>query len=184
MGPGSPVYDVPAEGYEELYGREQLEKYELLALNIEGFLTKVETVLDVGCATCLFGDYLRSIGYQGLYIGIDIDLERLRIAKRKLSGGFMLIQADAHHLPIRENAIDFAASITVIHLLDLEKALSEMFRAARKLVVITLLKKRSNLKPKLLKALSRLSRIWLLKIISVQRVGDEIAILKSMKRID
>jgi len=176
-----PIYDVPAEGYDQLYGREQLEKYELIALNLRKLLTDVKNVLDVGCATSLFGEYLHAVGYDGLYIGIDVDLDRLKIAKSKLGERLMLIQADAHNLPIRDRAVDFAACITVIHLLDVEKALMELFRVSKKLMAITLLKKRLDLKPKLLKIFSSMSRSWSLKYLSVHRVKDEIFILEKVK---
>jgi len=172
------IYDVPAEGYEELYGSEQLEKYELITLNIGDRVSKIGSILDVGCATCLFGDYLREVGYRGLYIGLDIDLERLEYARRKAGRDFMLIQADANHLPVRDKSIDFAVCITAIHLLDVERALCEMIRASRWLTVVTLLRKRLDLKPRILETLSRLGAGWALRGISIQRIKDEVFILE------
>ena len=148
------IYDVPARGYDELYRLEQLEKYEAIFSGLSMSLSEVWVVADVGCATGLLGEYLRSRGFSGVYVGIDLDEERLKVAAERAGPEWMLIQADAENLPLRTRSIDLAASITVIHLLDVEKSLKELFRASRKAVALTLLKKRGDLQHEILRFLT------------------------------
>ncbi len=165
-------YDVPAEGYEELYGREQYEKYELISTALEKPIWEFKIIADVGCATGLFGEYLELMGFNGLYIGIDLLEERLEAAKRKSRDSWMLIQADAEHLPLRTNSVDLAACITVIHLLNVGDAIKELVRISKGVIVVTLLKKRLDLESEILKHLNELSA----KRLTIPRIKDEIFI--------
>lgn len=165
-------YDVPAEGYDELYGEEQYEKYEAASAMLEKPLREFCIVADVGCATGLFGEYLRSAGFEGLYIGVDLLEDRLKVARQKSDGSWMFIQADAEHLPFRGNSIDLAVCVTVIHLLDVGRAIEELTRISRGAIIITLLKKRADLVNAVLKHLDRLP----VKRISIPGIKDEIFI--------
>lgn len=169
-------YDVPAEGYDELYGEEQLKKYELAFQELGAFVRDFRVVLDVGCATGPLGEYLRERGHELAYVGVDKALDRLEAARRK-SEGWMIIQADAQSLPIRSGSVDLAACITVIHLLDLRQAIKEIRRVARKAVVISLLKKRLDLKLDLLEVFSEEFGGWKMRKVSAPGVGDEIFLL-------
>ena len=172
----APVYDVPAEGYDELYGVEQLEKYEAVFGELGEAVKELKVVLDIGCATGLLGEYLRFIGFDGVYVGVDLLKERLTAAKMKAGSSWMLIQADAEHLPLRDDCVDLAASVTVIHLLDVEKALEEALRASKKFTVVTVLKKRLDLEPEIMKYL--ISRRGLsVKKLSLPKIKDEILIV-------
>ncbi len=135
-------YDVLPEGYEELYGEEQAEKYEAALSLLD--LPSLSKVLDAGCGIALLYRYLRGKGFKGLYVGIDIDLGRLRYAAERLEG-LELIQADAEHLPFRSNSFDLVASFTVIHLLEVGRAVGELLRVSSKWVALSLLKKRLDL---------------------------------------
>jgi len=148
-------YDVPAEGYDELYGEEQLEKYSAIVSELEKVIARISVVADVGCGTGLLGEYLRTMGFGGLYIGIDLAPERLESAKRRADSSWMLIQADAEHLPLRSRSIDLVACVTVIHLLDVERAVREIFRVSRGYLAITLLRKRIDLRDRLLQSIRR-----------------------------
>lgn len=132
-------YDVPAEGYEELYGEEQAEKYEAALKHLD--LHSIGRVLDVGCGVALLLKYLRGKGFEGLYIGIDILEDRLRHALRLRDGFAEFIQADAEHLPFREKGFDLTTAFTVIHLLDQQKALEEMLRVSSRWLAISVLKR-------------------------------------------
>ena len=169
------IYDVPAEGYDELYGKEQYEKYELVSTALRDRFRKFRVVADVGCATGLFGEYLKSIGFDGLYIGIDLSEERLKAAKHKAHASWILIQADAEHLPLRTNSVDLVACITVIHLLDVRNATKEFVRVSRDAIVITLLKKRLDLEYEILKNLNRFPGLSV-KRVTMPKVKDEIFI--------
>lgn len=148
-------YDVPAEGYDELYGEEQLEKYSAIVSELEKEVAGISVVADVGCGTGLLGAYLRTMGFGGIYIGIDLASERLESAKRRADSSWMLIQADAEHLPLRSRSIDLVACITVIHLLDVERAVREIVRVSRGYLAVTLLGKRLDLRDRLLQSIRR-----------------------------
>ena len=136
---------------------------------------KFRVVADVGCATGLFGEYLKSIDFDGLYIGIDLSEERLKAAKHKAHASWILIQADAEHLPLRRNSVDLVACITVIHLLDIRNAMKEFVRVSRDAIVVTLLKKRLDLEYEILKNLNRFPGLSV-KRVTMPKVKDEIFI--------
>jgi len=148
------VFDVPAEGYDELYGEEQIRKY---AVVFNLFSKDFKNILDVGCATGLLTDYLKYIGFREEYIGLDKDFERVKYAKKKRSGEYVV--GDAHHLPFRDKCVDLTVCFTVIHLLELNKVVQEIVRVSRSFTVITLLKKRIDLKEKLLNILKNVGRV-------------------------
>jgi len=51
-------YDITALGYEELYKREQFEKYGATVTNLPILLANVERLCDAGAGTLLFLEYL------------------------------------------------------------------------------------------------------------------------------
>ena len=133
-------YDVPAEGYRELYGEEQLEKYDLIFKNSMIDLGDVDLILDVGCGIGLLREYLRGLGFDGLYIGLDILEDRIVEARKSRDPSSDLILADAHHLPFRDRVFDLTALITVAHLLRIENSLRELDRVSRRILIVTVLK--------------------------------------------
>ena len=129
-------YDLLSDCYDELYGEEQREKYRrVLSL----CSSSLGIILDAGCGTGLFLDYLR--GDKGhsyiLYVGIDTSAGMLRIARRRKDSTSDFIQADIHHLPFRDNTFNTTLSITVIHHLKHVKALRELKRVTKGLVIVT-----------------------------------------------
>jgi len=133
-------YDVPAEGYRELYGEEQLEKYDLIFKNSMIDLRDVDLILDVGCGIGLLREYLRGLGFDGLYIGLDILEDRIVEARKSRDSSSDLVLADAHHLPFRDRVFDLTALITVAHLLRIEGSLRELERVSRRVLIVTILK--------------------------------------------
>jgi len=133
-------YDVPAEGYRELYGEEQLEKYDLIFKNSMIDLGDVDLILDVGCGIGLLREYLRELGFDGLYIGLDILEDRIVEARKSRDPSSDLVLADAHHLPFRDRVFDLTALITVAHLLKIESSLRELERVSRRILIVTILK--------------------------------------------
>jgi len=177
MGGGEPLYDVPAEGYDELYGEEQVAKYAAALGRFPQPSRRPPVVLDIGCATGLLTRFLEMLGLRHIYIGIDLDADRLRVARDR-SPSAMVIRADAHALPIRSGAADLTACFTVIHLLDPERAVREMARVSRGTIIITLLKKRIELKPLMLRLFREHLKNWHLESLQVaEDVRDEIYVL-------
>jgi ubiquinone/menaquinone biosynthesis C-methylase UbiE len=177
MGGGGPLYDVPAKGYDELYGEEQVRKYAAALGELPQLFKKPLIVLDIGCATGLLVNSLEVLGLDNLYIGIDLDADRLRVAKNR-SPSAIVVQADAHALPIRSGVADLTACFTVIHLLDPEQAVREMVRVSRGTMIITLLEKRIDLKPLMLRLFREHLKGWRLKLLQAAGdVKDEVYIL-------
>lgn len=148
-------YDVPVEGYRELYGEEQIEKYKMV-FNYLGL--RFSKVLDIGCGVGLLAEYLKEAGFSGVYIGVDIDHDRIKYAKKNSSPREYVVEyvvADAHYLPFRDKAFQISTSFTVVHLLDINKAVKEVFRISQHLIVITLLKKREDLRRKLIEKIQK-----------------------------
>ena len=70
------------------------------------------TILDVGIGTGRFAEYLNDSGFN--VVGIDLSLSMMAKAREKRLRN--LVQADAHHLPFRDQAFDGAIMIHVLHL--------------------------------------------------------------------
>lgn len=116
-------YATISKGYNELYGEEQLKKFEIIKPFIKG------RVLDVGCGTGLITEQIPNS------VGLDNCPEMLE----QFNGEKVL--GDAHKLPFPDNSFDTVISITVLQDLDDPvKALKEMKRVGRR-VIFTVLHK-------------------------------------------
>jgi ubiquinone/menaquinone biosynthesis C-methylase UbiE len=124
-------YDEIAEGYERLHGEEQLRKAKIILQNLE--IKKSDKLLDVGCGTA---SYLSIFKCEKT--GIDPSKELLKQAK------IPTVQGKAEELPFPDNSFDIVISLTVIHHANPKKAVAEMFRVAKRDIVISVLKKASN----------------------------------------
>ena len=123
-------------------------------------LQNIEMVLDVGCGIGLLREYLRELGFDGFYIGLDILEDRIMEAKKDQDHNSDLILADAHHLPFRDRAFDLVALITVIHLLRVEESLEELKRVTKRVLIITILKG-LKFSVKLFKTIKELMSEWM-----------------------
>ena len=128
-------YDILSGCYDELYGEEQRGKYGWV---VRAAGPRLGVLLDAGCGTALLLDYLRSggVGYV-FYVGVDISLGMLRKAKTRKDPSSDLVQADIHRLPFREKSYDTTVSVTVMHHLEHSRALSELRRVTRSLLIVT-----------------------------------------------
>ena len=93
-------YNTTAESYNEQYEDEQRRKYRKALENVE---VNGKNLLDVGCGSGLF--FQEVAGDAHIIVGIDVSLKLLRKAKsqaKKLPAVFV-VQADADHLPFRDN---------------------------------------------------------------------------------
>lgn len=137
---GNYVPNQPSYGFSTLAFR--LEEYArtasiLLALN----QMDAASVLEVGCAD----GYL--IGYLSRFWGVrtfGIDLSDRAIDKAKRMYGAIGVSADVSALPVCSDAVDVViASETLEHVEDIELAVAELHRIARKFVIVTMPRARS-----------------------------------------
>lgn len=117
-------YDTIAKGYDELYRKEQLEKFEKVP-KLEG------KILDIGAGTGLLNEFVD--------VGVSADLSTgiLKFNKNK-----MKICCSVTHLPFKTNSFDYVVSITVMQDLSkaaMEKSLIEIKRVASKKAVVSIM---------------------------------------------
>jgi ubiquinone/menaquinone biosynthesis C-methylase UbiE len=104
---------------------QSVSSFELMS-NLSG---KEASVLDVGCGI----GYLSRLFLR--YIGVDLDIEGLRIAKRLFPSRDYLC-ASATHLPFRDNSFDTIIGYDCIeHVHDTGRFLTEMSRVSAKVLV-------------------------------------------------
>lgn len=90
------------------------------------------TILDIGTGTGRFAEFFNDAGFN--VMGIDVSLPMMAKAREKKFRN--LVQADAHHLPFRNETFDGALMIHVLHLVrDWVQVVHEVGRVTRKVVV-------------------------------------------------
>jgi ubiquinone/menaquinone biosynthesis C-methylase UbiE len=101
------------------------------------------TLLDVGCGT---GHFSRRFAGAGLRVtGLDPDPAMLEYARR-LDGGVDYLRGTAKALPLPDDAYDYVTAVTSLcFITDAPGALREMWRVARRAVLLGLLNRRSLL---------------------------------------
>lgn len=138
---GALPYEVLAETYDALYGREQAEKYRA-ALSVVGALHG--RVLDLGCGTGLLSLYIRA----ELLVGLDPCVPCLRVAAER---GYEVVAGTGRLLPFRDSCFDAVFSFTVVH--EDPAMVFEAIRVARSVVVVSVLRKVAELLPPIVRAL-------------------------------
>ncbi|MCE4606816.1 MAG: methyltransferase domain-containing protein [Desulfurococcales archaeon] len=139
-------YNATAETYDSIYKAEQFEKYMVLLSK----LRPQGIVLDAGCGTGLFAEYLAPLGYFNssikLYVCLDYSRRMLDIASRRLSRvcpeKCITIEGDIENIPLRNSSVDWSFSFTVVDLAESKNmAVSELDRVSRRGFVVSFLKK-------------------------------------------
>lgn len=127
-------YDTIAEGYNELYEEEQLNKLRIIKSNIK--ISQNSKLLDIGCGTGISTNF-----FDCKTTGIDPSVNMLKQGKGNL------IKAKAEDLPFKDHSFDIIISVSAIHNFDNpEKAINEINRVkkSKAQIAITLLKKSKN----------------------------------------
>jgi ubiquinone/menaquinone biosynthesis C-methylase UbiE len=96
---------------------------------------KPQTVLEIGVGQGRLFSKIENI--PG--VGIDLSINMLKCFKKKSASNVELVQADANHLPFRDECFDLVYTCTVlIHIPDtlIELAVSEIKRVARNNIFI------------------------------------------------
>ncbi len=101
------------------------------------------TLLDVGCGS---GHFSRRFAAAGLRVtGLDPDPAMLDYA-RKLGGGVDYLRGTATALPLPDRSCDYVTAVTSLcFIADAPRALRELWRVARRAVLLGLLNRRSLL---------------------------------------
>lgn len=111
-------YDSIAQSYNELYGEEQLKKWELCKnlINIDGL------VLDAGCGTGIITKKIKNV------IGVDNSAKLLAQCDNNLN----VVHADLENLPFETNKFDTIVSFTVLQdIKNIEIAVNELYRVLK-----------------------------------------------------
>jgi len=120
-------YDAMAAGYE----RERHHGYHVFLDESEvrcvEDLVKGANVLEVGCGSGLILSRLASMA--GRVVGADISGEMLALASARVPS---VVQADATHLPFRDESFDVAVSFKVLaHIREIREAVGEIARVVK-----------------------------------------------------
>ncbi|MDR0493474.1 MAG: class I SAM-dependent methyltransferase [Nitrososphaerota archaeon] len=104
-------YDITAEIYDERYFEEQNRKYKKALENVG---VKGLSILDVGCGSGLFFSHVAEQAM--LVVGVDVSHGLLLKAKERpeRNGNVFLVQADADHLPFRDNFFGATFAFTML----------------------------------------------------------------------
>lgn len=90
-----------------------------------------QTILDLGCGPGLSSYLLSERGF--IVTGVDISRKFLDISKARESDRLRLVQGDVSSLDFPDSSFDIVSSHELIeHITDVEKALGEMQRVAKK----------------------------------------------------
>jgi ubiquinone/menaquinone biosynthesis C-methylase UbiE len=101
-------YNTLSSSYDELYGKEQSLKYELVLEFLREKHFKV--LVDIGCGTGTFLEKVREICDHS--IGIDLSTRMLKIAKNRRTPNAEYVLASSSSLPLKDNSADCTVSIS------------------------------------------------------------------------
>lgn len=111
-------------GWESVTGRRRLERR---AMMLRKEMKGLGRVLEFGAGT---GDFTRKIS-QAARRHIAIDVSHDLLLKGRSDGAFdhaWLVECDAHRLPFRSGAFDGVCGSSILHHLEIDRALAEGFR--------------------------------------------------------
>lgn len=134
-------FDTDADAYEAWYasprGRRADDAERKLLAWLLGKIPGAASLLEVGCGT---GHFTSWFAGHGLFaVGLDRAPAMLSTL-RKLHPSLPAVLADAHELPVRDEAVDAVAVIATLEFLDNpETALREAVRVARRGIVLLVL---------------------------------------------
>jgi len=131
-------YDAWADSYDTDLDSWSYQAPATAAGILVGLAPRPGSVVDVGCGTGLVGKAMRSYGYDGRLVGLDISSVSLRLAQE--SGAYdEARQADLQRpLPLDAATADAVVCVGVMtYLADTEAVWREFARVARRHVVVT-----------------------------------------------
>lgn len=110
-------------------GRRRAERRaELIIAGAE--LTRDDTVLELGCGTGIFTERFAAVGCRVVAVDVSQDLLELA-ASRSIDGAVVFRTDDAEQLSFGDGLFDAVVGSSVLHHLDLGRALGEIHRVLR-----------------------------------------------------
>ena len=133
-------YNLTAEMYEARYCEEQEAKYKAA---LDGLRLEAGVVLDVGCGSGLFFRHVANEAKS--VVGVDVSRGLLQLAKERAKKypDVYLVQADADHLPFKQDVFSHVFAFTVLqNMPNPSKTLEEFKLVAKRdaCIVVTGLK--------------------------------------------
>ena len=158
-------YNAISEGYDELYGNEQINKLKTIKENI--VLKKEPKILDIGC-----GSGLATTIFEGKYIGVE---PAKKLASNPRLKNHKIIISNYEDVKIAEKFDLILCISTIHHFKDLNKGLENIISNSYEntIIAITILK---NIKRKNEIKEAIFKKLKLVKEIKEQK--DDILILK------
>jgi ubiquinone/menaquinone biosynthesis C-methylase UbiE len=101
-------YNTLSSSYDELYGKEQSHKFEMVLESLREKHFKV--LVDIGCGTGAFLEKAHEICDHS--IGIDLSTGMLRIAKNRRTPNAEYVLASSSSLPLKDDSADCIVSIS------------------------------------------------------------------------
>jgi ubiquinone/menaquinone biosynthesis C-methylase UbiE len=101
-------YNTLSNSYDELYGQEQSQKYEIVFEFLGNRHFRI--LVDIGCGTGTFLDRAHVISDHS--IGIDLSPKMLKIAKNKRTPNADYVLASSSSLPLKTDSSDCTVSIS------------------------------------------------------------------------
>ncbi len=124
-----------------LGGRILSSKQQKVLLRYLRDISKNAKILEVGCGSGRFLEFLEKKRYKNLY-GIDSSNEMISIAKKRTKAKIMT--GNAYKIPFANDSFDVVFSVHLLmHLSKPKKALDEMLRVAKDKVIIDMSNKQS-----------------------------------------
>lgn len=95
-------------------------------------ISKGDRILDVGCGCGIYQKALK----RSIYLGCDLNSQNLKRVVKAPNAEYVC--ADATHLPFKDNSFDMVLCSEVLEHLDSPlKAIKELARASKKVIVLT-----------------------------------------------
>ncbi len=149
-------YDSTSNFYDKRYYAIQRQKFDL---TLRHFDVKNRLILDAGCGTGLFTEFLLEDIKENVppyaYVGFDISPKMLSIFNTKLATilnsekkKIHTILADLENIPIRSDVFDLTISLTALqNLPNLEKGAFELMRVSKTCaeVILSILRKQLDI---------------------------------------
>ena len=139
-------YDVTAQMYDLRYAEEQEAKYKAALTNLN--IAHTSLILDVGCGTGLLFSHVAA--QAETVVGVDVSRKQLLQARERAKNyrNVHLVQADADHLPFKNDYFTVVFTFTVLQNMPKPaETLNEIKRTAKHdaFIAITGLKKTFSL---------------------------------------